>query len=325
MDTASDLFTRRQLGSLAGLDDTTLNYWSREGLLIPTDGGKGRGSHRKFDFVQVNIAAILGQMRFFGLNIGVLRSFAEVLQEAAELGAARELHPGNYRDAARLATELHRFRAGKEVMVSKYWHDADPPPGVSRADYSEWLLAKRPAGSEAEVIRETISIDHDSLETVLAVAEAIGPGRETVAHIYGDLVYDVLVPGYAGAYSWLLGFDAQQKWRIEFGSEGAKFFDRIDSTSPEEFGPGIFLPVSGIIRKTWRLKTPTEYSRERTAERLRLRLAEAGITATVAPDESRKADFTIDALDAEWERVDAVLARLSYVSYRPADRTGAAR
>jgi DNA-binding transcriptional MerR regulator len=313
MHPATALFSRQQLGSLAGLDDTTLNYWSREGLLIPSAGGLGRGSHRKFDFVQVNIAAVLGQLRRFGLSIALMRSLAELLQSAARLGASRELHPGNYSTAARLADKLSQFRSGVPVLVRAHDHAEEPPLDLKGRALSDWWTERRPATTDADVIKDILGSrdDYDPLDAIIAMAEKIGPGRSTEARIYADLVFDVLAPGYSDAYSWLLGVDTDASWRIEFGSEG-KFFEAINGPSPEDFGPGIFLPVSGIIRKVWVLKTPLEHRRGREAEHLKKQLADLGIEATITINENPEEGFNIDAPDAEGSVLDIALDKLGY-------------
>lgn len=314
MDIVYSLYTRQQVGKLARLDDSILNYWGREEILIPTEGGSGRGSHRKFDFVQVNIAAILGELRRFGLSITVMRSLAKLLQNASKLGSGRELHPSNYSTAARLATKLHQFRAGLPVLIPEHHWSEERPSDLFGSAYSDWLTAKRSAANEAEVIENVLgpASDYDPSQAIVAVAEAIGPGREIEAQIYAELVFDILAPGYSGAYSWLLGFGPDQSWRIEFGTEGGKFFDRLDDSSPEDFGVGIFLPVSGIIRKVWGLKTPDEYMRDRQAKRLQDTLAKAGIDAEVTPNESSEEGFRIDAPDVDWEAIDSALEKAGY-------------
>lgn len=311
MDPTRFLYTRREVGNLVGLDDVTLNYWSREELLIPIEGGGGRGSHRRFDFIQVNIAAILGQLRRFGLNISIMRSLSGLLQDAAKLGSGCELHPGNLSYAANLATKLNEFRNGRPVMVPEHGHNEERPSNLHGKAHSDWLLAEKPAETEQEIIDRVLGriIDYDSIQKVVAIAKTMGPGRETEAQIYADLVYDLVAPGYSDAYSWLLGFGPDETWRIEFGFEGANFFGGSNSQSSEEFGAGIFLPVSGIIRKVWRLKTSQEYMRERRAERLQMKLADVGITAKVIPNDGEDDSFKIDAPDVEWKRVEAVLSK----------------
>jgi len=315
MGIADSLYTRSELGKLASVDDATMNYWSREGLLIPSEGGAGRGSHRKFDFVQVNIAALLGQLRRFGLSISVMRSFAHLLQDAARIVDCGRLHPANYTDAAHLADKLHSFRAGEPVLVPARDASAERPSGMSRKAFTEWLLADRPAVDEHEVVEYLLrSIDYDSKSAVLEAAEKLGPGRKVAAEIYSQLVLGVLAPGYSDAYSMLLGFDESGNCRIEFGFEGAKFFGRVSdsSTDAEDFGPGIFLPTSGIIRRVWGLKTPREHNKLREASYLERKLAERGIAAKVFANPEPEQGFRIDAPDVEPDVLDAALSELGY-------------
>lgn len=309
MDPKSQLYARSQIAALTSIDASSLNYWSREGILVASAGGGGQGSHRRFDFVQVNIAAIFGQLRRFGLNIGALRSLADVLQAAARLGASYDLHPSNYLTAAQIASALHRFRSGNPVLIpARSLNEARPTDLYGQA-YSDWLMAKRPAENEDEVVNHLTGIanEYDPRENVIAAAEGIGPGQETCARIYGDLVYDILAPGYSGGYSWLLALDDDGTWRIAFG-EGAKFFDTILSEDPEEFGAGLFLPVAGVIRKVWNLKTPDEHRRERDGEYIRSKLSAAGITATVTISADEDENFSIEAPEAKEGAIEAALS-----------------
>lgn len=322
MDLAQALFTRQQVGELAKLDDTTLNYWSREGLIVPTEGGKGRGSHRRFDFIQVNIAAILGQLRRFGLNIGVMRSFAELLQSGAQIGTACKLHPFNYLIAAKLADRLHDFRNGKPIMISKDRYE-EQPLGLSELALTGWLPEKCLATTETEVIEKALvaRAEEDSPDAIIEFAERLGPGRRTEAQIYAELVFDVLAPGFSSDCSWLLGFGPNEMWRVEFGHDGANFFGSSNNNLAEDFGPGIYLPISVIIRKVWGLKSSAQYRREREAERIRKKLAESGITAKVVPDASRDERFIVDAPGIAPNQIEAILGKHGDYWRRPGGGT----
>lgn len=81
MDPRRILYTRQQIGELTGIDDQTLNYWSREGVLRSASGGGGKGQHRRFDAKEVHLAAILGQLRRYGGNIEALRAIAGFFHE----------------------------------------------------------------------------------------------------------------------------------------------------------------------------------------------------------------------------------------------------
>lgn len=320
-ESIEQLFTRQQVAKLTGVSDDMLAYWLKQGLLVPTSGGDGRGSHRRFDFVQVNIAAIFGQLRRFGLNVGALRSLADLLQAAARLGASYKLHPSNYSTAAILANGLHRFRAGEEIPIPKHPRGEERPKGLYGRAFSDWLMENRPAETEEEVVQHFVGQwdDYDPVEAILAAAEGMGSNRQTEARVYADLVSEALAPGYSGPYSWLLAFDPGEPCRIEFGFDGAKFFDNISAGEPEDFGSGIFIPVSGIFRKMWGFATSEDRKRERE-ERLRetdrtdieALLAAAGIAANVVAHEDPNLGFSIEHPGTEWDAVKAALKGSRY-------------
>lgn len=307
MNPQSQLYTRAQIAALTGVDPSSLNYWSREGLLIPSEGGAGKGSHRRFDWVQVNIAAVLGELRGFRLNISSLRSLADLLQSAARLGADRELHPGNYPYAARLASALASYREGLPFMLPLHHPLEERPANLRGRDIADWISAKRPAASEQEITSEILNhCDEDPKEAIAAVAGRLGPGKEYLAEMHGHLVYDVLVPGYAGSYSWLLALNPDDSWRVAFGEDGS-FFGNIYGEKAEDFGAAIFVPVSGVIRRMWDLKSPEVFRRERDAARIKARLAAAGIAAEVSLGETEDDDFHISAPEADMAAIAAVL------------------
>lgn len=302
------LYTRQQVANLVGVTDDVMAYWLKQGLLIPTSGGGGRGDHRRFDFVQVNIAAVFAQLREFGSNIGALRSLAVTLQAAAQLGASHHLHPSNYSTAAWLADRLHQFRIGEPVLIRAHGYDEKPPEGLSWRERSDWSIARRAAVSEQEVINDSLSApdDYDTNDNIVAVAEGIGPGRVTEAKAYADLVYQVLRPGYTDTFSWLLSIRPDRPCRIEFGDD-ANFFGAMNSGSPEDFGTAIFLPISGIIRKLWGLKPYKEYLRERDEAYIKGKVSEAGVEPSLRLVLEDDGAFRIEA---PAEKLKAIAAAL---------------
>lgn len=85
------LFSRRQLGELAGLDASTLTYWTREGMLRPAQGGGGKGLHRKFAHSEVNLAAILMELSRCGVSAIALRALAKKFHDAMDWFEANSL------------------------------------------------------------------------------------------------------------------------------------------------------------------------------------------------------------------------------------------
>jgi DNA-binding transcriptional MerR regulator len=79
---AASLYSRQQVARLTGIDDSTLNYWMREGVLLPAEGGSGRGQHRRFAYHQVNLALLLDQLRGFGVSLPAIKRLAQRFHEA---------------------------------------------------------------------------------------------------------------------------------------------------------------------------------------------------------------------------------------------------
>lgn len=110
-------FGRQQLSELTAIDDDVLGYWIREGLLRPLAGGDGKGKHRRFDYRQVNIAALLGEMRGIGVNISGLRSFAAIMQRGVEIADSGPWTVGELEFVLELRHRVDAFSAGEPLKV----------------------------------------------------------------------------------------------------------------------------------------------------------------------------------------------------------------
>lgn len=88
MDPRAQLYSRQQIVTLTGVDDSTINYWTREGVLRATSGGGGKGQHRRFPFAEVNMAALLGELKKFGGTISELRKLAARFHDAMDYMAS---------------------------------------------------------------------------------------------------------------------------------------------------------------------------------------------------------------------------------------------
>ena len=140
------LFTRQDSPKERECSDDVLSFWSKRRLLVPAEGGQGKGSHRRYTFPQVNIASIYAVFRdHFGANISTLTSLAALFQGAVETFENSPLIASEWAAAASLAQALHDFRTGTPVMVNA--HDYDEP-GYGDLDIDE-LMRKRPALSES--------------------------------------------------------------------------------------------------------------------------------------------------------------------------------
>jgi hypothetical protein len=88
-------FSRREIATLTGIDDSTLNYWMREGILRPASGGAGRGSHRRFAYPEVTLAAVLNELRGFGIGAPSLAHIAGNFHASLDWMAERGVNQAN--------------------------------------------------------------------------------------------------------------------------------------------------------------------------------------------------------------------------------------
>src|ERR1043166_9025313 len=144
-----ELFSRQQVQMLTGIPDDVLGFWMKEGLLVPEAGE--RRQHRRFRYVQLNIAVVLNAMRSLGANVGVLRSFSKLIQSGIVIAEASGLDRKQLDHGIDLARMLNRFRRGEVVEVANIeWLEA-----VRSANYKagEWIggLFYASARSEAHI------------------------------------------------------------------------------------------------------------------------------------------------------------------------------
>lgn len=82
MDVMSNpkLFSRAEVSALSSVPDDALVFWIRNGLLKSEE--RGQRQHHRFTMDEVKIAAILGEARSIGLNIGTLSEISDQLRHA---------------------------------------------------------------------------------------------------------------------------------------------------------------------------------------------------------------------------------------------------
>jgi len=95
MDYPAQLFTRQQIAEMTGIDSSTLNYWMREGVLRASEGGAGKGSHRRFGYQEINLAALLHELRQFGIGTVALARLARRFHHALDWMAERGISNDN--------------------------------------------------------------------------------------------------------------------------------------------------------------------------------------------------------------------------------------
>jgi DNA-binding transcriptional MerR regulator len=135
MDPRDHLYTRQQIAALTGVDDVSLNYWMREGILRATVGGGGKGQHRRFSFTEVNLAALFGELKKFGVSIGELRKLASRFHDAIDymncLGIDRQ------NDWAFFDLMLNRRAIDRDGFITEIFY---PEKNHLYREHLPWLL-----------------------------------------------------------------------------------------------------------------------------------------------------------------------------------------
>ncbi len=249
MLSSSLLFTRQQVAELIGASDDVLSFWIRNDLIAPTKGGAGKGSHRKFDLFQVNIAAVLVELRKFGVNIGTMRTLAQMLQVGTALGRSAECNFFAIYNALNLFDSLEYFRAGNEVHVF-----LDPPPeerGRSRKTYRE-----RVAMSEQDILDDTRADQlnlRDHYENIAALASRITPSTRLPLQLFFDLnqlayryVWDNNASEWGDAEWLIVPMDGG---KLDIIVEGGQ--DGFLGKNQRKIRSGLFLLPAEIFRGVW--------------------------------------------------------------------------
>jgi DNA-binding transcriptional MerR regulator len=251
------LYSRQEIAVRIGMSDDVLSFWIRQGLLKAVSGGAGKGSHRKFDLFQVNIAAVLAELRRFGVNIAILRVFAGLLQRGTALALRAECNFWGISDALDLAELIARFRAGDTILVSR--HDVAGgyrPPGPYD-DTDTWAEAHfRNARDEADIVEDVRRRGEDlrdDFEPIGAFASLIEADDITPLHLFFDLNHLAFRYVWEGHFSnwgdtgWVVVPNEADKLDIYRGAAGQDLLGQAG----EEVRSGLFLGPSAIFRKVW--------------------------------------------------------------------------
>jgi DNA-binding transcriptional MerR regulator len=129
MNPAAILYTKQQIGELTHIPADVLNYWMREGVLRPASGGEGKGSHRRFPYWEVNLAAILREVQQFGAGLASLKALAGLFHRAADWARSvgLELHEPRLIlliQENRLQFEKHKPRSFRTSRSLRRGHSA---------------------------------------------------------------------------------------------------------------------------------------------------------------------------------------------------------
>lgn len=247
-------FARGDFANLAGIGDGVAAFWIKRGLLLSKDGGSGRGSHRRFDRMQVSIAALLGELQKFGINIGALTKFAELLQKSNALGTSIS---NDYEDiwiVTELVSSIHNFNNGSPRII----YPADCQEG-------------RPAETLEELEQAAAwSLDYRK-GYYLSIAENLPFSEIKFARLYIAIGEEMDKPHHGDGAIMLL-WQVDDEWQFELGTHDSGF------SRNDEVSSAIYLNISSVIHRTWSIdRTALEEAYEkRRAARLSSRESSHG-------------------------------------------------
>lgn len=154
-----DLFTRVELRQKTGIPDDVLNYWMREDVLRAREGGEGRGNPRRFDYPEVMLAAILDQLRGFGLSVAALKGLSDRFHAAIDFFREHGLTRKNFHEFqtlrdAKTMEERELPVYGRTTEPEKYpqyeWEENKHRPGIYLAKLDFETLVGDPSLWRAE-------------------------------------------------------------------------------------------------------------------------------------------------------------------------------
>lgn len=177
------LFSRKQLGELAGLDASTLIYWTREGILRPAEGGGGKGQHRRFTYSEVNLAAVLMDVMRAGVSSAALRGLADKFHEAMDWMAEWDVTRSNEELFGHLVACREEYALQGQIELPAI-PDAD---GISPGERSEAgrLKAVRLLSWTQLIALERTQREDDALvDRAVCLAEAISEDEWRFKHTY---------------------------------------------------------------------------------------------------------------------------------------------
>ena len=148
------LYTRADLVALAGVDDTVLPFWFREGLLIPEPAEARK--HRRFSEGEAKIAALLGEARTLGLNISALRALATQVRLGLAYYAELLMRFAGVEDSDFYDAPGEDGGPRELFWVAGYVRDCAGGLGLSVSEDGQWQVRAFPSALEfvarAEVV-----------------------------------------------------------------------------------------------------------------------------------------------------------------------------
>src|SRR5436190_14446409 len=110
-------FGRQELGIRANLDDDTLRYWVRAGILRAEHGGGGKGRHHRFTRLELGLAVFLARLRAFGFTSSALAGLSERFHASVDWMRAQRLDPEQVTQVHELVSARSQFENGNRASA----------------------------------------------------------------------------------------------------------------------------------------------------------------------------------------------------------------
>lgn len=238
-------FSRQELQTLSGVGDDVLGFWIKQGILR-AEPAPAR-THLRFGFEQIHIAVVMDAMRSLSASIGMLRAFAEVIQDGVVLAKRSKLDYAELRIAVRLAKAVHRFRRGDvfEIVGSEFFLRERVG---SREDSEAYDKARRHPRDEADLIDSLKASDLLEGDVEAAATAGLSWSEQDVMAV--DWWMDLVIPDILSGsddfnWVWLAWLDEAGQPCLFAGEDAAP---TLSEKMPKA---AFYISVSRLIRPLW--------------------------------------------------------------------------
>ncbi|WP_298691767.1 hypothetical protein [uncultured Sphingomonas sp.] len=234
------LFSRSDLCRLSGVTDGVASFWIKQAMLRPSPGPSGKGYHKRFDRLQVTLAAILNELQHNGVNVAGLAKFAGLVQTGIGICEGSPLRHQSIRSALYLYDYLNKFRHGEIIDVGDY---------ETRTYRGRPRLVKisKTAESEREIAEKFANDDYATIEEILEFARVVSPETQYPIRMYTDLITEL--DGFdGGVTSWMI-WSENTNWHLTWSADGVQGFGDI----PDDLRSATYIGVGAIVARVWKI------------------------------------------------------------------------
>ncbi len=213
---SQEALSRSGITVRVGIPNDVMTFWVRRGLVRPIYAPAGVGRHLKFEWYEANIAAVMSQLRQFGVPIDGLLSIAASYRDAIAWASSYELSRED-------VGELHELY----ILYCHHRHGSydDAELAVRLQKHSDRIKGIHAAMPEAEFRRH--------LDSFLTITEQPGSDEEDSREPNTEEL----------TYLWRTG--DRDEYRFAWGQEGPELARRDGALAL------IAVDVSAVLHSVW--------------------------------------------------------------------------